>query len=522
MQAAPPGAAALSVTLKSIVVQGGLPQMEARTRTLLRPLEGRTITAADLFTAAHALEVDYAKAGYVLVRVTVPVQALNDGGVATLTVTDGVIESVQARSLPSRIRRRIMALLAPLIGRHAVKYDLIERQLLLASDTPGVALSSTLAPGAAPGASDLAVQAQYRPVDLPVTADNLMASNIGRTNLGLGADFNSIFGLGELIYLRANGDPGGGGNGYFAKDPRDRALAGGLAAPLGRDGLTLDFEVSESAATPAPEPGALGVTSRFDRLSFRARYPWIRSRALNVNSELTFDVQRDALYGLTAAPEGLSLDRLRIARLSGEAAGLAPFGATFDARVTGSFGIDALGARSPAEATPELPLSRQGVNPSFQKLEAALAYHQPFRPHLAADLTFKAQSSFNEPMANSEQFGMVGPQALSGFDAGEFEGDSGAVARAELTSEWTVRTPPGGWGLTPYLFAADGEVHDVRPTAVEYAYTHAAAYGFGLHTQFISAAGWGRQAFTVEFARDDRGDRGSSSDRVSLIASAQF
>lgn len=522
VQAAPPGASDHTVTLTSITVRGGLPQLSDEAARLLAPLEGRKITIADLFAAAHRLETAYARAGYALIRVTVPAQALEDGGVATLVVTDGAIGRIETQSLPKRIRRRIEALLAPLLGRRAVKDATLERQLLLASDTPGVILSSTLAPGDAPGSSTLAVQAEYRPVSVPLAADNLMAANIGRTNLSVGADLNSLLGLGELAYFRAAGDPGGGGNGYFSRDPRDRALAAGLVLPIGQDGLTFNLEASQSAATPRPQTGALGVTSRFDRFSFRLRYPWIRRRALTVATELALDLQRDALDGLTPSPVGLSLDRLRIARLNADVSGFGPLGATFRTTLSGSFGFDGLGARSPAEATALLPLSRLGVSPAFQKMNLDFAYHQPIRPHLALDLTFKAQTSFNEPMADSEQVGIVGPQALSGFDAGTYEGDTGAVGRAEATSDWTVRAGKPILVLTPYIFGALGEVHDVRPTAVEYANTHAAAYGLGIHSRLLPGAAWGAETLTVEWARQDQGDRGPSADRVSLIASAQF
>jgi hemolysin activation/secretion protein len=125
-------------------------------------------------------------------------------------------------------------------------------------------------------------------------------------------------------------------------------------------------------------------------------------------------------------------------------------------------------------------------------------------------------------MANSEQVGLVGPQALSGFDVGMYQGDSGAVARGELTSDWTVRAGTPGLILTPYVFAAAGAVHDVRPTAVEYANTHAAAVGLGVHSRLFARDGRGPLAFTVEWARQDRGDRAPSADRISLLASAQF
>ncbi|WP_204274256.1 hypothetical protein, partial [Stenotrophomonas maltophilia] len=78
--------------------------------------------------------------------------------------------------------------------------------------------------------------------------------------------------------------------------------------------------------------------------------------------------------------------------------------------------------------------SRQGIDASFQKLELTLGYNQQLIEHLAVDLRARAQTSFGQPLARSEQMGLASLTGLSSFDSGTFQGDAGYVVRGELQS----------------------------------------------------------------------------------------
>ena len=183
----------------------------------------------------------------------------------------------------------------------------LERRILLAGDTPGVLLSSTLAPGSVAGATVPAIEAKYQPVNEIVTADNSLARALGRYQIGVGADFNSILGFGELGYVRVNGDPGAG---FFSDHPRNRSLAVGEIVPLGIDGVTFNVEATDARTTPEASAGTQ-ASDQFDPLSFRLREPWICSRDLNFAQQLVFDLQdeRDGLIAPASLP--LFEDRLR-------------------------------------------------------------------------------------------------------------------------------------------------------------------------------------------------------------------
>ena len=71
----------------------------------------------------------------------------------------------------------------------------------------------------------------------------------------------------------------------------------------------------------------------FDRYSVRLRYPWIRSRALTLASELIFDAEEERIdirFGGAKLP--LSLDRLRVLRAATDGTMQLPNGGALSGR----------------------------------------------------------------------------------------------------------------------------------------------------------------------------------------------
>ncbi len=519
---APAGAEKLKVKLAGVDVEGGLADMAGATSRITAGLAHRTVTAAEIFAAARRLEAAYAHAGYALVRVVLPPQKLTNGATLRLVVVDGFLERIDVSNLPERVRDRVAATLAPLVGQRGVKLSAIERKLLLAGDTPGARLRSTLKAGSAKGASVLVIDGKYRPIGGQVTGDNSLSPSLKRWSTGVGVDFNSLLGMGELVYLRAGGYPNGGENGLFTGDPRNRNYAAGIVLPIGYDGLTLNLEATRTRANPDAEPGSLGFGSAFERYSARLRYPWIRSRALTLSSQLSFDAQNDYLDAVTPVSLPIAEDRLRIFRLGTDGTWFTPLGGVLTGYVTASFGINGLGARSAADASPLLPLSRQGADAAFQKLEASMSYSQPLAEHLGVDVFARAQTSFGKPLLQSEQIGLTGATGLSSFDAGALQGDTGYVVRGELSSPWYVPFPGGVAQLSPYMFGAVGEVRLEMPTALEKASITGASYGLGIKLGTVLASDATSSNLTLEWGRQHRNDQQPASDRFSLSGAIQF
>lgn len=521
---APAGAEKLFVRLSGVSVKGGLPQLAAATADLEARLSGRRVSGAEVFAAARDLEAAYGKAGYVLVRVVLPPQRLVDGARLSLVVVDGFIERIDAKGVPERVRQRIEALLGPLTQQRGLTLQEIERRVLLAGDAPGVILRSTLAPGKADGATVLVIDGKYQAVSATLTADNTLSQALGRTSVGLGLDFNSIAGFGELVYLRTSGHPNGGDDGFFDRYPRNRSLAAGFVLPLGLDGLTFNAEYTDARTTPKVLAG-IQSADVFERLSLRLRYAWLRGRAANFNSELWFDAQNERqtlVVGAVRLP--LSEDRLRILRFVSDGDMLTPWGATISGRATFSLGLDALGARSAADASLLLPLSRQGADASFRKFDITLGYIQPLAEHLVASVSARAQTSFGAALAHSEQIGIANITGLSALDSGSIAGDQGYVVRGELSSPWSVPLPTSAIGVvaSPYVFAAHGKVALENPTALEAASIRATSYGGGLRLGGAAPGTLSNGSLTLEYGRTHRSDRVPTSNRFTMVSAFKF
>lgn len=518
--ATPAGAEKLNVRLSGVSVSGGLSQLAEATEALKARLSGRRITGAEIFAAARELEAAYAQAGFVLVRVILPPQHLVNGSRLRLEVVDGFIERVETKNLPERVRARIEQLVTPLTGQRGLSLRELERRVLLAGDTPGVLLRSTLSPGTRDGGTVLVLEAAYQPVSGLITIDNTLSRALGQPTLGVGLDLNSVMGFGELIYLRASGYPDGS---FFNDDPRNRTLAAGVNVPLWIEGLSFNIEYADARTMPELA-GGLRSQSAFERLSLRLRYAWLRGRSANFNSELALDVQDEALHLMVGGvPVPLSQDRLRVLRFANDGDVLTPWGATLSGRLTASFGLDGLGARTAADATPLLPLSRQGADADFTKLDVALGYIQPVIEHLTLSVTARAQTSFEKPLLRSEQIGIANTSGVSAFDAGTVIGDAGYVMRGEVQSPWALPSMLDGIGAvaTPYLFGAYGEVRLYQPTALEAGSVRATSYGGGVRIGGAKAGSLANATLAVEYGRAHRSD-GGGSDRITVVSAFRF
>lgn len=522
---APPGADRLSVAIADVMIEGALPELAQAERKLKARLLGGPVAVSEIFAAAQAYEAAYARAGYVLVRVVLPAQDLRDGGRLRLVVVNGFIERIETAGVPQAIRPRIDAVVAPLVGRRTLTLGEIERRLLIASDTPGVALKSTLSPGSEAGGTVLVIDARFRPITGFVSVDNTLANSLGPWSLTFGAEANGVFGFGETTYFRLSGHPGGDFapdlGGFFGDNPQVRTAAAGAIVPIGANGLTFNVEATVSQTTPDLSD-ELQTGSNFDRLSFRLLYPWIRSRALDVNAEVRFDLQSEEQYVITSqGDQPFAKDRLRVLRLAGDATRRFDNGGILTAGAVASFGLDAFGARSSSAAS-DVSLTRAGADADFQTLSAVASYAQPLDEHLSFSLFARGQTSFGQPLAQSEQIGIASFQELSTFDAGTIGGDSGWIVRGDLLSPWSFETRRAPLLVTPYVFAATGQVYLHEATVLEEDSLRASSIGIGVELNALLDLDFSQASLTFEYGRAYQSGAGPDENRATLVASYQF
>jgi hemolysin activation/secretion protein len=493
----PAGAERLSFIVGRVVIKGPFPELDTETRALVRTVEGHRVTVAQVYKFANALEQAYARAGYVLVRVTVPQQKLNDRGRLLIVIVDGFVEKVQVDNIPDRVRPLVSARMASLVGRRHIKLGEIERRLLIAGDVPGLRLKSTLARGKTLGGTLLVLEGTHRLVTATAGIDNRLPSSLGTWSYGTSVALNSALGFGEQFYASAqsSGDPAR----IFDTDSPFRVLGAGAVLPLGTDGWILNPEYTNSRSQPLPVSGGLLNIGQFERFALRTSYPLIRTRTntLSLNGAFEYISQNVALPLFST---DLNRDRYGVLRIGAAyETGLPWWSAALQTSATFSQGT---GGRDSADVLASgVPLSRQGAGPVFSKATFDAHVAQPLPDEFRMDFIGRAQTSYGNPLLVSEQFSLDGPQAVSAYPSGTLNVDEGGTLRGELSRSFASIGTAVPVILSPYGFGSFGVGRLLEPTIVELAIVRAGAVGAGVRSGIDLPGGYQGVALGLEVAR---------------------
>ena len=483
---APAGSADIDVTVSSVAISGGSPEFKPAIDAATAAITNKPVKVADLYAAASRIEAAYARAGYVLTRVTLPPQHIGDGGKLTIMIIDGFVEAIDDSGVQRHVRAAVHKRAAKLIGIHRLTLAQIERHVLLASEIPGVTMRSTLVPGSAVGATRLVLSADWNPVSVAITAENNLGTVYGNLAFSAQVSFNDLLGQGELLYAQATS---GRDLGHaFHGAPLRRIVGGGAVLPIGGNGLALSSEYVHVDTNPATAPGATAVRSRFERVALRLQYPLIHSQSRSLDLVGGIDLVSESSQA-SAFAQRLNQDRLRVAvgqiRWSGRIDGKTALAS----ELTFNHGLSGLGARTLDDATASgIPLSRLGATPGFSKLGAKLRIDRQLGQGFAVAGVVRGQTSFSGALPASAMFSLDGAESLSGFVQGSLSVDRGIVLRGELTRTFALG-PKRAAAITPYGFGAYGTGKLSQPTTLELAAATRNAWSFGAGARLVVRPG---------------------------------
>lgn len=487
---APAGAENLSVSVGSVVVDGGFPDMAAQTERLVASWRGQTRTIAQLYDLAAAIEGAYAAQGYILARVVVPPQTLKDGGEFHLKLIDGFIEGIDLTHVPKAVAGPVGQRLRGLVGLHRPRLQQIERALTLAGTLPGVQLKSTMAPGAEEGGTKLVIEAVYSPISGSVSANNSLGPLFNDWQVSFQLAANSLLGFGEQIYLYASGSPDLGR--AFDDNAKRRVAGGGIALPIGGDGFVATLEGTISDTKPIVPGAFFQSNGLFKRLDGKFSYPLLKSRAetLTLGGTFEYSIQTEVAAGFGAL---LDEDRLNVLRLSLDWSRMLDGLGDIDVYGQVSRGVSWFNVRTLSEAAATgIGLSRLGATPDFTKAEFRLSYNRDSLPlGLAVSAQLRGQYGFGGVMPSSELFSVDGIDAVSTLSSGALSGDSGVAGRFELARP----VPADAFLFSPYLFFSSGRNYSKFETPTQL--LGAVAWGVGLRASHAPVLGLSPQ-FSVE------------------------
>ena len=479
----PAQAKKLRFKLLGFTIEGEFEEFVAARKELETPLIGKRITVADVFEFADKLQQIYARGGYPLARVVILPQELGASARVKLRVIDGFIEKMNLDGLAPQVRQRVAVVLAPLQGKTHLKQSELERRLLIAGDTPGLVLNAVFAAGKEIGGSLLVLSGRYRPLSLSVYADNSMPKVFGTGQIVTSASLNSLLGYGEQLTVSAAGLPD---KDFDSRYPTRRYLSAIGLVPLGIDSWRLEFGGTDGVTTPRVHLDAR-TQGLLSQGYVKSAYDLVKSRDFQLTFNARFDATNEEIDTLVLAPIApISLDRVRAVRSGFEGIWRGrETGTTIAFGTNYSRGLKGLGARTAGDASPELPLSRQGADAEFDKWDGRIEATQSLPLDFVASVAAFAQTSFNHPLLTSEQFDIDGAKMLSGFTAGSLPGDTAWVVRGEFSRPFVMPVVLGGLSVAPYVFGATGERILEQPTVLEIASVHATNYGAGARFNLI-------------------------------------
>jgi len=379
---------------------------------------GAELTLSDLQSMAARITEHYRQQGYFVARAFLPAQDITNR-VVTIEIREGQYGQIALRNT-SRLQDHVAnRLLRGLDGGNVITLAPLESRLLLLSDLPGVEVTSTLAPGAALGTSDLFVDvAPGRPITGSIDADNGGNPYTGEYRLGAVINLNNPMGLGDLASLRLLTSGQGLQYGRLAYQvPFGRAT-------LGASYSHLDYELGEQFELLGAH-GSAQVASVFGTLNL------IRSRASNLYAGLAFEHRtfRDEIDLFSSVTDKQA--DVAIASLQGDrvddigGGGVTSF---FVAVSAGSLDIQTPEALAVDQVTAR-------ANGSYSKLWFNLARDQRMTERLSVRASVSGQLA-SKNLDQSEKMVLGGMDGVRAYPQGEAFGDQGYLA--SLEARWLL------------------------------------------------------------------------------------
>lgn len=395
---------------------------------LTDPLIGKPISLSEIYALAARITARYGEAGYVLSRAVVPPQSLGfKNATVRIDVVEGYVDDVIWPSSLQRFRDYFSDYAAQITQSRPANIRIIERNLLLASDLPGLSFTSTFHPSKSHSrASTLIVTAREKPVDLESSIDNRGSEGRGPWQARVAGTANNWLGQHEALSIN-----------YATAVPSTeqlRFIEGTWRQVLNSEGLTFIFDGSYNTGIPGLGAlEAIDYDSRGVLFTGTLSYPVIRLRDENlIVSGIVFteDVESQALDA-PFTEDRLRGFRARVAYDRADALG----GINF-LQLTLSHGVDGL-----ASTGNDNPLaSRIGGRVDFTKIEAYASRSQPL-PYLLEGLSLYGAvygQYARDPLLVVEQCSYGGKYFGRAFDPSIVTGDNCITGLLEMRYDFAI------------------------------------------------------------------------------------
>jgi len=493
----PPPDGEARLLIRRVEVQGARAIPAAAIAALFQPLlsttsQPRPVRFAEVQAALDAATNLYRARGYFISRVVAPSGGYANG-VLTVVAIEGFLEAVQVTGKGgAALQRWTRFYLQPVLSSGAnplpIRFQDLERQLLLLQGVGGMRFQASLNQGSRFGGSTLVIELDPKVINGSLSLDNNVQPLLGAYQLTAQLQTAVLSGPQPLQVNLFGGNafpyPGGLASGAFS-----------LATPLGNRGLRLAGigSVTSTSSTTTPInvggiPVALSSGGQSWLGNLALRYPLLLTRQGSLGISLAGEVQNTTSNTYLDSQLAIANpSRLRVLRLGVDGSvSTATYASSATLQISQGLPIaDAYDSTTNAESG---GLLEQG-SVSYTSARLSLRHQQRLgRGNTFLTATGSGQLS-SKVLPASEDFSYGGPLLGRAYRGSYLIGDQGAAAGLEL-SQGFFR---GQWSLSPFVFGDVGVASNNGgiPAPVNY---QASSYGIGLRGSWGSAGsfelGW--------------------------------
>lgn len=251
---------------------------EEKLQALVKDDVNRELTFSEMEAVARRIAQYFHEQGYMVAKAYIPTQTLTDG-ILEIAVMPGRYDGLEIRNHSRLSDKAAKRILGRIKSGDYVRKPILERTLLLMSDTGGISIKAILAPGQSKGTTKLIVDISNTDA---VTAD-LSMSNYGNRFTGkdlrtLNLDVHNVSGRGDGITLDVNNSGGGLTNAGL-----------NYTLPIGTHGARLVLGYEQLHYSLGQEYEEIDVNGSLKNASICGIYPLVRSRNYNLYAQIGYN-----------------------------------------------------------------------------------------------------------------------------------------------------------------------------------------------------------------------------------------
>lgn len=409
------------VQLSAIHLQGNQVFSAEKLLALLGDYQGQQYDLAGLQGLANQISHFYRNQGYVFASALLPAQDLASGELK-IHVIEGRYGKVNTLGDLAAATQRFVS---PLQPGDVIESSLLERQLMIMGDLPGVVVVPVMRPGEQLGTGNLDVQvSETQRITGRISADNHGSRFSGAYRASGVIKANRLLTMGDQLsfsWLYSSEETWLGGLQY--------------SLPVGSSGLMANAGYAHTDYTLGK--GFEGYKGTAAVSSVGLSYPVIRSQQANLSVQATYqykDLDDKGLSGFKKATASHSL----------------PLQLSFDKRDAFAGGGITYGQFIVTPGQLDIEQFGAAKDQNFTKLNLQVVRLQSLAERLTLVTKLDTQWTGKKDLDGSESFSLGGPQAVRAYPVSEGSASRGLVVQMEMRYATA-------YGLTPYTFVDAGQ-----------------------------------------------------------------